>query len=120
MGFIALKGVEAFGKIGVSPEERLVGRKFLIDIKVKCSLKKVGKSDNINDVLSYEILAQAIHNQLKSEFKLMEAAGRAIAAEILSKAPEIEEMKIRFHKLSPLMKGNIQASVIEWHYPEDW
>jgi dihydroneopterin aldolase len=120
MGVIALKGVEVFARIGVLPEERLVGRKFLIDIKINCSLKKVSQTDNIEDVFSYEIISRAIYHNLQSEFKLMEAACRAIAIEILQKESAIKSMKIRMQKLSPLMKGNIEASVIEWHYPEDY
>jgi dihydroneopterin aldolase len=120
MGFIALKGVEVFGKIGVLPEERLIGRKFVIDIKAKHSLKKVGETDNIEDVLSYEIFSDAIHNCLAKEYKLMEAAARAIALDILKKAPGTESIKIRIQKLSPLMKGNIRASIVEWHFPEDY
>jgi 7,8-dihydroneopterin aldolase/epimerase/oxygenase len=120
MGIIALKGVEVFARIGVLPEERLVGRKFLIDIEIESSLKKVSQSDNIEDVFSYEIISRAIYHNLQTEFKLMEAACRAIAKEIIEKAPDIRSMKVRMHKLSPLMKGNIEASMIEWHYPEDW
>jgi dihydroneopterin aldolase len=120
MGFIALKGVEVFGKIGVLPEERLIGRKFIVDIEVKCSLKKASETDSIHDVMNYELLANAIHNQLKAEFRLMEAACRAIAQEILTSGSEIESLKIRILKHSPLMKGNIEASMVEWHYPEDY
>jgi dihydroneopterin aldolase len=120
MGFIALKGVEVFAKIGVLPEERQVGRKFLIDIELKCSLQKVSKSDNIEDVFSYEIISRAVYHHLQSEYHLMEAACRAIAEEIIEKAPEIEKLMVRMQKMSPLMKGNIEASVIEWHYPEDY
>ncbi len=120
MGIIALKGVEVFAKIGVTPEERMVGRKFLVDIELKCSLKKVSQTDSIDDVLNYEIISRAVHHHLQTEYKLMEAACRAIAEDILHNRPEITEMKVRMMKLSPFMKGNIEASAIEWHYPEDW
>ena len=120
MGVIALKGVEVFAKIGVSAEERLIGRKLLIDVKVKYSLKKAGQSDNLKDALDYGIISEAIHKHLKQEFNLMEAACRTIAGEILQKAPEIEAIAITMQKLSPFLKGNVDRAEIEWHYPEDW
>ena len=120
MGFISLKGVEVFAKIGVSPEERLIGRKILVDVTIKYSLKKAGLSDHLDDTLDYGIISEAIHNHLKKEFHLMEAACHAIAEEILKRAIDIKEMTITMQKISPFLQGNVGKSVIEWHYPEDW
>ena len=120
MGYISLTGVEIQGKIGVSVEERLIGRTFIVDIRVKSSLKKISQTDKIEDGFNYEILSEAINNCFKKEYKLMEAACRAIAEEILKKAPDVDEIVIASQKIRPFMKGNIEASVVEWHYPEDY
>jgi dihydroneopterin aldolase len=120
MGIVALKGVEVFGRIGVTADERLVGRKFLVDVEIRVPLKAASQSDALEDVLNYEILAKAIYHQLEAEFRLLEAAARAIGEEALEKIPGIAEMKIRMHKLSPLMKGNIESAIVEWCYPEDY
>ena len=120
MGFISLKSVEVFARIGVSAEERLIGRKLLIDVEVKYPLKKAGQTDHLNDTIDYGIICEAINKHLKKEFNLMEAACRAIAEEILHKTDGIEAMTITMQKVSPFLKGNIGGSVIEWHYPEDW
>jgi dihydroneopterin aldolase len=120
MGFISLKGIEVLAKIGVTPEERLIGRTIIVDVEIKYPLKKAGQSDHLNDTFDYGIISQAIHNHLKKEFKLMEAACRAIAGEILNKTGDIETMTITMHKLSPFLQGNVGRSVVQWHYPEDW
>jgi len=120
MGFISLKGVEVFARIGVSPEERLIGRKILVDVQIKYPLKKAGQTDHLNDTIDYGIISETIHNHLKKEYNLMESACRAIAEEILQRDPDIESITITMQKLSPFLKGNVDRSVIEWHYPEDW
>lgn len=120
MGIVALQGIEVYGKIGVSAEERKVGRTFLVDVEVRTSLRKVSQTDSLEDVLNYEILSKAVHHELTKEYKLLETACRAIAMEIMEKIPGIEKMSIRMHKLSPLMKGNIRAASVEWCYPEDY
>ncbi len=120
MGFISLKGVEVFARIGVKAEERLIGRKILVDVKIKYPLKKAGQTDHLSDTLDYGIISEAIHKHLKKEFNLMEAACRTIAQEILEKTSGIETMTITMQKVSPFLAGNIGGSVIEWHYPEDW
>jgi len=120
MGYISLTDVEIQGKIGVSAEERLIGRIFIVDISVRSSLKKVSQTDNLEDGFNYEILSEAINRCFKKEYQLMEAACRAIGEDILKKAPDLEEIVITIRKIRPFMKGNIGASVVEWHYPEDY
>jgi len=120
MGFIALKGVEVFAKIGVSAEERLISRKLLVDVRIRCPLSKAGHSDAFEDTFDYGIIAEVIHTQFRKEFRLMEAACRAIAVEILRQDKSIEQIEIRMQKLSPFIQGNVESSVVEWNYPEDW
>ena len=120
MGKISLQGIEIFGRIGVTEEERRIGRKFMVDIEVEASLKKASRNDDLHEILNYEILAHAVHEMLKKEYRLLEAAARAIGEKIISQAPQVKKMRIRISKHSPLIKGNIERSVIEWDYPEDF
>ena len=120
MGFIALRGVEVFGKIGVLPEERLIGRKFLVDIQVIYPLQKASKSDDIADAFNYEILANAVYETFESEFSLLEAACRAMADKILIMHPDIEKIQIRIHKLAPFIHGEITAAEVDWYFPVDY
>jgi len=120
MGYIALKGVEVFAKIGVTQEERQIGRKFLVDVKIKYPLKKASQSDDFKDTFDYGIIAEVIHTQFRREFRLLETACRAIGEELLQHDSGIKQMEIRIQKLSPFIHGNVESSGVEWHYPEDW
>ena len=122
MGKVVLKGVEIYGKIGVYAEEHSIGRKFIVDVEVKTSLKEAAKTDKVEHTLNYEFILQAIHTQMGKEFMLMESAARSIAEEILSKYPDnrIENMNIRIYKIKPFLAGYVDASMIEWNYPDDF
>ena len=120
MGRIALHGVEIFAHIGVSAEERQIGRTFVVDIEVSYPLNKAGVSDDVLDTFNYEILSKAIHQEMKEPHKLLEKSCRAIAVKILEEAPGISDMMIRIQKKAPFIKGQVQASMVEWHYPEDY
>ncbi len=120
MGYIALRGVKVFGRIGVTIEERQIGREFLIEVRVKYNLKKAGHSDLVIDTFDYSLIAEAIQTQFRKEYHLIETACRAIADEILQREPALEQIKIRIQKLSPFLVGNVESSEIEWIYPEDW
>jgi len=120
MGFIALKGIEVYGRVGVLPQERLMGRKFMVDVRVKYPLQEAGKTDEIADAFNYETLAKAVFETFAMEYKLMEAACRGIADKILGMHKNIESIKITMHKVSPFINGHIGAAEVEWQYPEDW
>lgn len=120
MGFIAINGVEVFGRIGITAEERKIGRNFRIDVKIKYPLKKAGISDRMQDSFDYSIIANVIQNQFSKEFNLLESACRAIATEILTTDKSLEYIEIRMKKLSPFVAGNVESSEIVWIYPEDW
>ena len=120
MGYISLKGVKVFGRIGVTVEERQIGRDFLIEVRIKYNLKKAGHSDLVEDTFDYALIAEAIQTQFRKEFHLIETVCRAIADEILQREPDLEEIVVKIQKLSPFVEGDVESSEIEWHYPEDW
>ena len=122
MGIIALKGVEIYGKIGVYSEEHAIGRKFIVDVELKTSLKAASQSDMVEDTLNYEVVLSAIHTQMGKKFMLMEAAARAIAEEIIDKFNNnrIERLVITIYKIKPFLAGYVDASKVEWVYPDDY
>ena len=114
MGKIGLKGIKVFCHIGVSAEERLMGRIFNIDIEVDYPLEKAGETDLLKDTLNYEYLNEIVLEKTKKEYHLMESLAEHIALEISSKHKDVSGMRIRIEKEHPFMKGEIQASYIEW------
>ena len=87
---------------------------------IPASLREAGITDSLEHTFNYEMLSRVVQKELGKEFHLMEAACRAIAEKVLAEAAGIKSIKIRMHKMKPFLKGNIEASVVEWHYPEDY
>ena len=50
---LILQGLLFHGFHGVLEEERKLGQKFLVDLDAWIDLKKAGKSDNLEDTVSY-------------------------------------------------------------------
>jgi dihydroneopterin aldolase len=120
MGIVGLKGVEVLAKIGVLPQERVVGRKFLVDVEISTSLKAASETDDPKNILNYKYIADAVYSTLSKEYQLIETAARAVGEDILIKYPNIKEMKIRIYKTKPFLQGSIYAAFVEWHYPTDY
>jgi dihydroneopterin aldolase len=120
MGSVALQGVEVFARIGVYKEEHQVLRRFIIDIEVEYHLGEAARTDDVRKALNYEDLLNSLYDALEGRYKLMETAAHGMAERILQRYPDVKNMKISIRKHKPFMKGNVQASRIEWRYPEDW
>lgn len=95
---IILKGMQFYGRHGVFPEEKAMGQKFIIDVKLSLDLRKAGTSDDISATPNYADIYSDIKNitTLKS-FNLIEALAEALAEHILSNYA-VKKVKIKVKK----------------------
>ncbi len=114
MGKIGLNGFKVFAPIGVSEEERLIGRTLIINIEINYPIEKAGKSDKLEDTLDYGVLCQIVNKLTTNNFNLLEALASAIATEVKNQFKDCGAIKIRIEKEHPFLKGVISNSFIEW------
>jgi FolB domain-containing protein len=60
MDKIIIKDLSARGIIGVNPEERLQPQEILINVSLHTSTLKAGLSDDIQDTVSYAVVAKKV------------------------------------------------------------
>ena len=66
--------------IGIYPEERREKQDIVINIEMHCDLKKVGRSDDLNDTVDYKSIKKQILKLVEeSGFQLIEALAENIA-----------------------------------------
>jgi dihydroneopterin aldolase len=110
---IVLEGIEFYGYHGVSEAERVTGRRFTVDLSVKCDLRKAGLTDDVADTIDYGKLArQVIEIARGKRFKLIEALAEAIAAGVLENE-RAESVRVRVRKLHPPIDDVIAAATVE-------
>ena len=80
MDWIHLRGLELRCVLGVYPEERRRTRRVRVDIAVACDTRRAGKSDELADALSYELIEEAaIAVAKKGKYRLIEALAAGVA-----------------------------------------
>jgi len=81
---IVLKGMSFYGYHGVNPEERATGQKFIVDLRVKCSLIKPSESDKVEDTVNYSELFRIVKAVVEGEpHNLLESVAKNISDKIL-------------------------------------
>lgn len=98
---IKIKDLEVYGRHGVFKEENVLGQKFLISAVLFLDTKKAGKSDAIEDSVSYAEAAHEIEAFSREHtFKLLEALAEQLANRLLLryKKAGIEKVQIEIKK----------------------
>ena len=104
---IVLEGMRFYGFHGVNPEERVLGQEYLVDLAVEIDLGRAGRSDRLEDTISYTHIYRAVRDVMEGEPRnLLEAAAQSIADRILSEFP-VESVAVRVKKPHPPIRGSV-------------
>lgn len=111
---LILQGLLFHGFHGVLEEERKLGQKFLVDLDAWLDLKKAGKSDNLEDTVSYAEIYSLIKEVIEGPpHALLESVADCIASSIFSKFPQIHSLRIRLGKPHVAVLGIVDYLGVE-------
>lgn len=104
---IILEGMQFYGYHGVNPEERALGQPYLVDLAVEMDLLTPGKSDLLEDTVSYTHLYRTVQAVVEGDSKnLLEATAQMIADRVLAGFP-VNAVRVRVKKPRPPIKGSV-------------
>ncbi len=111
---IILEGMRFYGFHGVNPEERVLGQEYLVDLTVEMDLGRAGRSDRLDDTISYARIYRAVREVMEGEPRnLLEAAAQSIADRVLSEFP-VDSVVVRVKKPHPPIRGSvIESATVE-------
>ena len=112
---IILGGIEFYGYIGVSPAEREVGQRFVVDVELGVDLARAGASDDLADTISYaDVYDVVISLGQRRRCLLVETLAEEIAQSILARFAAAAVM-VRVKKCPPPISGVIAYAGVEIH-----
>jgi dihydroneopterin aldolase len=95
--FITGLAVHAFH--GVMEHEAEVGQTFILDLELKVDLDEASRSDKLAHTVSYnDAVSLVAHTFRARRYRLVEAAGGAVAESLLAAFPHIVSVRITVHK----------------------
>ena len=96
---IFINGLSLHAYHGVMEHEAKVGQRFVIDLELTVNLTAASKSDKLADTVSYSAIVDTTTAVFTGKsYKLIEAAGGAVAEAILQKFPTVDAVRITVHK----------------------
>ncbi len=114
MDRIIIKGLKLYAFHGVNPEEKENGQDFILDISAYLPLAKAGKTDNLEDTVSYAKIIKLTRAVFTAEqYDLIETAARKVAAEILKTFDMIESITVTLKKPDAPIKADFDYVAVE-------
>ena len=111
---IILEGMQFYGFHGVNVEEKSLGQPYVVDLAVEMDLSIPGKSDLLEDTVSYTHLYRAVQKVIEGDSRnLLESAAETVAIRILDEFP-VKAVQVRVKKPRPPIKGSlVENAVVE-------
>lgn len=96
---IFVTGLHIHAHHGVMEHEAKVGQRFVLDLELSLDLSAGSHSDKLADTVSYSaIVDTATEVFTRRNYRLIEAAGGAVADAILMSFPQISAIRITVRK----------------------
>jgi len=113
MDKIMIKDLSARGIIGVSSEERLQPQEILINVILFTSTARAGQSDDIQDTVSYSVVAKKVRACAETAQRYtVEALAEDLAKVCLSE-PGVNKVQVRVEKPRAVRFANSVGVEIE-------
>ena len=104
---IFLKGLAFYGHHGVSPHEKALGQRFIVDVMLECDARAAGKSDDLADAVDYVPAYGIVKEIVEGESKdLIESVVEKIAERILSEL-DVSGVRVTIKKPEVAIEGSI-------------
>lgn len=107
MGLIEIENMEFYSFHGHFKEERIVGNRFLVDLKIETDTTAASESDNLKDAVNYQHAYEIVKQQMETRSFLLENIARRILDALYSELKGIDKATVKVSKLNPPMGGKI-------------
>lgn len=101
MDTIELGGLTYYGYHGALPEERTLGQRFVVSVRLGLDLRAAGAADDLALTVDYGALAEMIRTVVEGEpFQLIEALAEALATTVIDSFAPVQQIQVRVEKPS--------------------
>jgi 7,8-dihydroneopterin aldolase/epimerase/oxygenase len=105
---IFLEGLRFYAFHGNNPEERVQGQRFLVDVTIATDLRSAGKSDVLDQTISYSAVYRRVREIVEGEPRnLIETVADEIAGTLLAEFAAARAVTVTVRKPEVAIKGAI-------------
>ena len=105
---IFLERIQLYGFHGVHPEERALGQRFTVDVRVACDLTEAARRDELEATISYSAIYRIVKAIVEGPRRLLlESLAGAIVDAILAEFPAATAAEVTVRKPGAPVQGAV-------------
>lgn len=109
---VSLEGLEFMARHGYYAEERIISKKFGVDITVDTDFSLAADTDQLVGTVNYEALYQIIRAEMEQSYQLLEHLANKICDQVLEQFPTASQVQLTVRKFHPPIGGICHAATI--------
>ena len=113
MSFITIDNMEFLAFHGCFEEERAIGTRFRVGLRMKVDTSRAQQSDNIDDTVNYQEVYQVVKREMMVSSHLLEHVAQRIGAAVKEAFPAVESLWVTVSKLNPPLGGQMDSVSVE-------
>ncbi|MEN9445419.1 MAG: Dihydroneopterin aldolase [Bacteroidota bacterium] len=109
MGIIEIEQMEFYAYHGCFAEERIVGNKFRVDLRLEADCRLAAQTDAITDAVNYQTAYDVVKAEIAIPSHLLEHICQRILDSLYAQLPSIQKATVRVYKMNPPMGGEMRS-----------
>jgi 7,8-dihydroneopterin aldolase/epimerase/oxygenase len=108
---VFLRGIELFGRHGVTEEERSESQLIELDVEATLDLAPAGQSDDLADTVDYGAMFETCRDVVeKRSLHLLEAIADQVATALLSRFGRLGSVRVTVRKPGVPIDGRVEQA----------
>jgi dihydroneopterin aldolase len=106
---IVLSGMEFYALHGCFDEEKIIGTRFKVDLKLISDTLEAAKNDDLKKTINYQCVYQDVRNIMNRPVNILETICLQIIKMIQVKYPTVVHAEVTVYKLNPSIGGKVNS-----------
>ena len=98
---------------GCLEHEKCLGNTFLASVAMELEPTLAGETDNLSDTLNYQLVYNAVKEQMEIPSNLIEHAAQRILNNLQERFPQIQSLNVKLSKINPPLGGKTDKVTVE-------
>ena len=113
---ILLQGLDFQAFHGVYPEEKLLGNRFRVDLKIQVEVPFNPLNEDLGNTVDYAIVYNLVKREMENPCKLLETLGQRICNSVAVEFPSVLSIETSISKANPAIGGLCNWVTVTTHW----
>lgn len=106
---IVISGMEFYALHGCFAEEKIIGTRFRVDLKLSTSVLEAAQHDDLSKTVNYQAVYKEVKLIMNEPVNILETLAYKILQMVNSKYPSVVHAEVTVYKLNPSIGGKVDS-----------